>query len=121
MKYYIYLHKAFSATDQSSRTFSDLLPVNEVWGKVIFSEHLSLCSQGGEGGLPIGGFPSWGSAFKMVCLQRGLHPGGLHPGESVSRGSASGGLHPGGLTDLPTPRIRKAGGMHPTGMLSCFH
>ena len=32
----------------------------------------------------------------------------------------TGGLHAGGATHPPPPRTRKAGGTHPTGMLSCL-
>ena len=58
-----------------------------------------------------GGHVSRGSAYRVsasmeVCLQ-----GGLHPKDSTSRMV---GRH------LPPLRIRKAGGMNPTGMLSCF-
>ena len=66
-------------------------------------------------------FCSWGEGGFQACITghmtRGLHPGGdLHPG---------GGLHPGGclleggISQTPS-EIRKAGGMHSTGMLSCF-
>ena len=53
--------------------------------------------------------------------RKGLYPGGLCPGESLSRG----GLCPGGLPDRESldrdsPVRWRAGGRHPTGMLSCY-
>ena len=67
---------------------------------------------------PGGGLPTEESAY------RGLHPGGLptggsaywgvlHPGGLPPEGSVSGGL------GTPPPRTRKAGRMHPTGILFC--
>ena len=66
-------------------------PANEVWGKVIFL-HLSVLL-----------FTGGGLASKHESQVTGLQPGG-----SASRGLA----HP--------PGTRKAGGTHPTGMLSCL-
>ena len=89
-----------------------LPPANEVRGKVIFL-HLSVCSQGGlpRGGLHPGrsayrGLPLGGSASSRVCLRGSA---------SVGRGFASREL------GRPPPHsgTRKAGGTHPTGMLSC--
>ena len=62
--------------------------------------------------------------YKGVCLQGGLfaYRVSLHPGGSAYRGS----LHSGGdpasrglVEQMPPPETRKAGGTHPTGMLSC--
>ena len=74
-----------------------LPPANEVWGKAMFYTRLSFCSRGG--GLP----PKVGeAASREVCIQ----------GRSAYRG---------GWTDPPPPpRTRKAGGTHPTRMLSYF-
>ena len=79
-----------------------LLLANKVWGKVMFSQ-VFICPGGGGGA----SFPVYISGHMTsirvgVCLQGGLHPG-------------RGGL------DRPSPiGTRNAGGMHPTGMLSCF-
>ena len=69
-----------------------------------------------------------------VCLQGGLHPGGWAEAHSspsprvCRRGGVVGqiplppqGLPQEGWADPPTPRLKKAGGTHPTGMLSCYH
>ena len=70
-------------------------------------------------------------SVSAVCIQgsasgvRGLHPGGwgegLHPGGRVlypgGRGSASRGVRQSPLST----GTRKAGGTHPTGMLSCIY
>ena len=56
-----------------------------------------------------------------VCLQGVCIQGGLHQG--AGWGSASGGLHPGVFLQEAGPRparTRKAGGTHPTGILSCI-
>ena len=79
---------------------SFLLPTKEVWGKVMFL-HVSVIPSTGGGGLPPeGGLPTEG---ERVCLQWG---GGL-------RTEKRGGLY-------RPPQTRKVGGMHPTGMLSCY-
>ena len=53
-----------------------------------------------------------GNVFTPVCL---------FTGGSASEGPClQGGLHPGGL-GRPPPQTRKAGGMHPTVMFSCFY
>ena len=69
-----------------------------------------------QGCLPLGRLSAGGSA------KGGLYPGGL----PLEGGLPPGGLYPGGVCvqvgwadPLPT-RTRKAGGVHPTGMLSCF-
>ena len=52
-------------------------------------------------------------ASVILFKGRGNLPGDLHPGKVLPTGGLpTGGLHPGGT--------RKAGGTHPTGMLSCF-
>ena len=115
------------------------------WGKVIFSE-VSVILFMGKGGLCMMSLPVWlpgpmvllgvsvsgpmflprwslslvglcpwshvlfrGSLSKEVSVQ-----GVSVQGVSVQRFSVQWGLY------METPRIRKAGGMHRTGMLSCF-
>ena len=65
------------------------------------------------GDLPTGGSASRGG---RGFAYRGLSTGGVHLGEGVclQGGSAQPPLP-------PHPRTRKAGGTHPTGMLSCFN
>ena len=77
---------------------------------------LGVCIQGRGGGvsLPEGGMHGGGSTLSYICLSPGGLPlGGLPPwGVCLHGGSAWGGML--------TPRTRKTGGTHPTGMLSCF-
>ena len=82
---------------------------------------LHLCVilfQGGEGV----GFPACITGH-MSRIQGGLHPEGLPTGGfPMKRGSAYRGRAvclQGDRADPPPPGTRKAGGMHPTGMLSC--
>ena len=98
-----------SGTYWNISTFQDtfLPPINEVWGKVIFSQayvipsvHKGVCIQG------------VGSASRGVCILVG--GGGLHPG----------GLHPGGRRTPPTPSHTMeygqwTGSKHPTEKNSC--
>ena len=113
-----------------------LLPVNEVWGKVIFSE---ACVKNSvyRGCLVQGGVCSWGDAWSRgglsapgggVCSWEGGMPGQGWwwcplPGGIVAPGggawSGGGGLLPG----VPggDPRTATAAdGTHPTGMHSCL-
>ena len=70
-----------------------------------------------------------GSAYKGVCIQgvgqRPIPP--PPPGSAYGGGggwadpSPPQGLPQEGWADPPTPRLKKAGGTHPTGMLSCYH
>ena len=92
-----------------------LPPGNEVWGKVMFSQ-ASVIPSARKGWLP--------SIHHRSHDQGGLHPGGggMPPGGSASRGSASRGV---GQT-LPTRDTwdttgygQQVGGTHPTGMHSC--
>ena len=71
-------------------------------GNVFTGVFLSM--GGGVGGF---GFPAC-----ITGHMPSIRGGGLHPG-----GSAYGG---GGLGWADPPGTRKAGGTHPTGMLSCF-
>ena len=124
-----------------------LLPANEVWCKVMFL-HVSviLSTREGKGvGFPvcITGHMTRGrrSAFRgrgvciqgrEVCIWRGgLHQqeeGSLHPGRegAATRGRwvciQGTGLasRRGSVGQIPVSRTGKAGGTHPTGMLSCF-
>ena len=92
-----------------------------IWGKVMFL-HLCVILFTGRGGFPaciIGHMTGGG----VVCLKWGLHPGeSLHTGGSEYRG----GLHPEGLGRPPQDTWdtmaygHQAGGMHPTGMHSCY-
>ena len=86
------------------------------------------------------GSASRGNLHPGSSAYRGLHPGGiciqegLPTGRSISRrGLPKGDLHPGGvclpgegvclqvrLGRSPSHRTGKAGGKHPTGILSCF-
>ena len=62
--------------------------------------------------------PSGGSLSQGVIVHVGHYPGGL-----CLRGLCLGSLFRGSLSGGPTetpPRIRKAGGTHPTGMISCL-
>ena len=95
---------------------SFLPPVNEVWSKLIFSEASVILSTEGEGGglcmMPLlaawSHVPSRGVSVPGPMLHPGETLGGLC-GESLSRR----------LFQQPPPRIRKASGTHPTGILSC--
>ena len=86
-------------------------PANEVWGKVMFLHLCVILWRGGfpsmhhrshdQGGLPPGG----------VCLHGGLHPGLLPP-----RGVCTGGLHPGGSASRRS--ASKGRGLPPGGSAS---
>ena len=76
----------------------------ERWSASMRSASMEIYIGGGSA-RGVGGF----------CIQEGLPPGdGLHRGGVVY----SGGLPTGGLGRAPP--IRKAGGTHPTEMLSCL-
>ena len=58
---------------------------------------------------------------QLVCVQRGLCPGGLCLGGLCPRGSLSRGGLCEQISIRQTPPVRlRVGGMHPTGMHSCF-
>ena len=95
-----------------SRTIIDyytlfLLPANEVWSKVIFSEASVIlfpwCRDFCLGGGLQGGLPTEGSAYTG---------GGLLTGGSASRGWAE--------TPSPHPNQKKLGSTYTTGMHSCL-
>ena len=76
---------------------------------------------GDGGGLCMMSLPVWlhGPMFLPGVFVPGLM---FFLGVSVLGVSDQRGLCPGGLyRETPHPPIRKAGGRHPTGMLSCFH
>ena len=58
----------------------------------------------------MGGSPSEGFLPRGICIW------GIKDLHSWGRGD----LYPGGGLDRPPPGTRKAGGTHPTGILSCF-
>ena len=69
-----------------------------------------------------------GSAYKGVCIQgvgqRPIPPpppGSAYGGGGWADPSPPPGLPGGDGQTPPTPRLKKAGGTHPTGMLSCYH
>ena len=126
------------------------LPPANVWGKVIFAQACVCHSVHWGGGLydvtsclaAWSHVPSRGSLCLVPCsFYGGLYPGGLYyvtsclaawfhapsVGVSVSGPmfllgkSLSAGLYPGGsLSGWTSPHPRRAGGMHPTGMLSYY-
>ena len=110
-----------------------LLAANEVWGKVMFL-HLCVILLRGGGWLPSMHHRSheqWGMHPEVVCiqgafcLQGGSASGGVcHQGGGLPpRGVFIQGVLPrGGGADPPstTGYDQQAGGMHPTGMHSCF-
>ena len=69
-----------------------LPPTNEVLGKVIFSE---------------------------ACVKNSVHGGGAFLLQGGGRSAPEGGTCSGGCGD-PRVTATAAGGMHPTGMHSCF-
>ena len=92
-----------------------LSPANEVWGKVMLSQ-VFVCPQWGKGvclgdRYP-GGLPGRGSAY-----MGGSSWGGGRSAD-VSASGGSGICIQGGLGR--PPGTRKAGGTHPTGILSCL-
>ena len=83
---------------------------NEVWGKVMFLHVSAILS----GGLCMS-LPVWLPGG--LCLWSHVPFKGSLPGKSLSRGGLCRGT--GRWVSRETPGIRKAGGTHPTGMLSC--
>ena len=98
--------------------YSTLLPsANEIWCKVMFLHESVILITGERRSLY--DVTSWLDAWSYVpagvslslvpCILRR----GLHLGVSVQGGLCQEGIW------RETPRIRKVGSMHPTGMLSC--
>ena len=130
-----------------------LLPTNQVWGKVIFSQACASHSvhrgslydvtsclaawfhvpSGGslflvpysywglcQGGLCQGGL-CLGSLCRRVSVQGGLCPRGVSvQGGSLSKGGLCPGVSVQGVSLQRPPINKKAGSMHPTGILSSF-
>ena len=105
----IYMHKflwSWQNILKSKRSiihiYITFLPsVNEVWGKVIFSQAAIVLSTGGQLGL----YPGWSPSRRICIGEGGLHAEGLGRPPQKSDTTGCG---------------RQAGGIQPTGMHSCF-